>query len=714
MTDFTEQFLVEARELAEQASADLLKLEEQPGDGQVLERAFRAFHTLKGAAGIMEYAAMEHLLHRAEDVLQDVRAGGRTVSPVLVDALLACVGQLVRWFDVIERTGEMPAGAAADAERLGAAFGSSNAPSVAAAPAWQEELLAWARVEKGGAGASARSAIRYQPAADCFFRGIDPLAQIAAVPGIIALRLSPAAPWPALADLQPFDCNLIIEALSTAPKADIEAVLRPDGELSIIQLASEASASLSAPARAILEEQLRYLRLETSPDMDAGRTGAAARATTNVLRALGRSTAAVAAASGASKALAAAIEAELSGAPPQEGVTAPRETATTIRVEIEKVDRIVDLTGELMVAKNALGHLARLAVEGGDAKILAMGLKTQHELLDRHIADLQRSVFDLRVLPLERVFGRFPRLVRETASALGKQVSFSTEGEDTKADKAVVEALFEPLLHIIRNAIDHGIEPPAQRTAAGKPAAASILLSARREGDRVIVEVSDDGAGIDPAVIRRIATSRHVAEEAAIAAMSDDDAVALIFAPGFSTAEKVTGLSGRGVGMGAVRSAIEQLGGEVRLLNRPGQGLTVRLILPFTIMLTRVMTVHAGGQVFGVPFDAIVETVRVPRDAIRPLGAGRAFVLRNETIPVVDLAHSLGLPPAAATGQASILVVWAGGIRAGLEIDRPGERMDMILKPVEGLLSGMPAVAGASLLGTGEVLIVLDLEALLQ
>ncbi|HEV7689534.1 MAG TPA: chemotaxis protein CheW, partial [Hyphomonadaceae bacterium] len=246
------------------------------------------------------------------------------------------------------------------------------------------------------------------------------------------------------------------------------------------------------------------------------------------------------------------------------------------------------------------------------------------------------------------------------------------------------------------------------------PAAASILLSARREGDRVIVEVSDDGAGIDPAAIRRLAASRHVAEEAAIAAMSDDEAVTLIFAPGFSTAEKVTGLSGRGVGMGAVRSAIEQLGGEVQLVNRPGQRLTVRLILPFTIMLTRVMTVHAGGQTFGVPFDAIVETVRVPRDAIRPLGAGRAFVLRNETIPVVDLAHSLGLPPAAETGRASILVVWAGGIRAGLEIDRPGERMDMILKPVEGLLSGMPAVAGASLLGTGEVLIVLDLEALLQ
>ncbi|HEV7692726.1 MAG TPA: Hpt domain-containing protein, partial [Hyphomonadaceae bacterium] len=473
MTDFTEQFLVEARELAEQASADLLKLEEQPHDKDMLERAFRAFHTLKGAAGIMEYAAMEQLLHRAEDVLQDVRAGGRTITPVLVDALLACVGQLVRWFDVIERTGEMPAGAAADAERLGAGFGSSSMPSVAA-PAWQEDLLAWARAEKGGAVANARSAINYRPAADCFFRNIDPLAQIAALPGIIALRLSPATPWPALADLQPFDCNLIIEALSTAPKADIEAALRPDGELSIIQLAGEASASLSTAARAILEEQVRYLLLETSSEMEAGRTGAAARAAANVLLALGRSTAAVEAASADSKALAAAMEAELSGAAPEAVVAGPRETATTIRVEIEKVDRIVNLTGELMVAKNALGHLARLAAEGGDAPALAAGLKTQHELLDRHIADLQRSVFDLRVLPLERVFGRFPRLVRETAGALGKQVSFSTEGEDTKADKAVVEALFEPLLHIIRNAIDHGIEPPSQRTAAGKPAAASI------------------------------------------------------------------------------------------------------------------------------------------------------------------------------------------------------------------------------------------------
>src|SRR5689334_17949476 len=250
MTDFTEQFLIEAREQAEQASADLLKLEERPQDRDVLDRTFRAFHTLKGAAGIMEYAAMEQLLHRAEDVLQEVRAGRRTITPVLIDALLACVGQLVRWLDAIERTGEMPAGATADVGRLGAGLASSKTQPATTAPAWQEDLLTWARTEKGETIAGARSAIRYQPAADCFFRGADPMAQIAAVPGILALRLSPVAPWPKPAGLQPFDSNLIIEALSAEPKSAIVAALRPDGDLSVIELGGASGVGLPTTARA--------------------------------------------------------------------------------------------------------------------------------------------------------------------------------------------------------------------------------------------------------------------------------------------------------------------------------------------------------------------------------------------------------------------------------------------------------------------------------
>lgn len=609
MNEFTEQFLIESRELVEDATASLLKLEQQPSDGQALEKAFRCFHTLKGSAGIMGYGAMETLLHRAEDALQGLRSGARRVDPSLIDALLASLGQLIRWFPIIEKTDGMPDGAEADAVRLGAAF------------------------EQG-------------PAA-----------------GASAARV-------ALGDASP-------------------------------------------AFRQILEEQVRYLRLSPS----GGRLASAARVAANVLTASGRDPQGVTRAAGDPNGLIAAISAALGGggAAPAPTAIDDEATSTTIRVEVGQLDALVDLVGELMVAKNAIGHWARRLTDEGGQNDIAAGLQAEQDRLARHVDSLQRAVFDMRVLPMSRVFGRFPRLVRETGARLGKQVSLRIEGDDTKADKAVIDALFEPLLHIVRNAIDHGIEAPDMRAKAGKPASAEILMHAWREGEHVVVEVADDGRGVDPAGIRRAAVERGVASADAVAAMNDAEAANLIFAPGFSTAETVSDLSGRGVGMGAVRAAIRGIGGDVSLVNRVGEGLTVRLELPFTVVLTRIMTVTAAGQVFGIPFDAITEVVRVPARQIRPLGSGRAFVLRERTIPVVNLAEGLALPDATtASADRCILVVWSGGAHAGLEIDRPGEKLDVMLKPVEGILAGMKAVAGASLLSDGQVLIVLDLPALLN
>jgi two-component system chemotaxis sensor kinase CheA len=392
----------------------------------------------------------------------------------------------------------------------------------------------------------------------------------------------------------------------------------------------------------------------------------------------------------------------------------PEAGAAAIRVDVARIDTIVDLTGELLVVKNALAHWTKIAGENPDPAALVAGLRAQQARLERYVTELQRAVLDLRVLPLGRVFGRFPLLVRETAGKLGKQVLFRSEGDDTEADKAVVEALFEPLLHVVRNAIDHGIETPEARERAGKPRAATILMRGWREGEHVVVEVSDDGRGVDVEAVRRLAIARGSDEAEAIAALSDEEAAELIFAPGFTTAASVTDLSGRGVGMNAVRSAIERLGGDVSLSNMPGQGLTVRFTLPFTVMMTRVMTVEAGGQVFGIPFDAVLETVRAPRSQIRALGGGQAFVLRDLSIPVLDLASSLALDveQGPRPDTACLVIAMVGGERVGIEIDRPGERLDMMLKPVEGVLAGMPAISGTSMLGDGRVLIVLDLGAL--
>jgi two-component system chemotaxis sensor kinase CheA len=302
-------------------------------------------------------------------------------------------------------------------------------------------------------------------------------------------------------------------------------------------------------------------------------------------------------------------------------------------------------------------------------------------------------------------------LVREISGTVGKTVRLITEGEGTEADATIVDALFEPLLHVLRNAVDHGIETPEQRASFGKPAMGTLILRALRDGDRVKIEVEDDGGGIDVDRVRTVARARGVATEEALAAMTDAEAIDFVFAPGFSTAAAVTDLSGRGVGMDSVKSAVERLGGTVTLESRFGTGTTVRLILPFSLMMTRVMTVEVAGQVFGLPLDSVLETIIVARDLIAPIGGGRAFVLRDRTVPLVDLADTLGIVrDVSGQSSARIVVVLAAGQIGGLEVDRLGERMDVMLTPMNGLLGGMRGVAGTTLLGDGRVLIVLDAE----
>ena len=386
-----------------------------------------------------------------------------------------------------------------------------------------------------------------------------------------------------------------------------------------------------------------------------------------------------------------------------------------LRVEVERIDALVRLAGELTVLKNALGHASRLAQDSTDPAALGALLTEQHALLDRLVQELQRSVLGIRVLPLRHVFRRFPRLVREMAGDLGKSIRLVIEGEATEADKAIAEALAEPLVHVLRNAVDHGIETADRRRAAGKDPTATIRLRAARDGDQIIVEVEDDGGGIDTAKVRASAETRGIAAAGALTAMAEEEVIGLIFTPGLSTAAAVTEVSGRGVGMDAVRSAIERLGGRVEVASRPGEGTRVRFRMPVDVIMSRVLTLETGGQVFGVPLDAVVETVRLPRGRIAQVGAAKAFILRERTIPLISLAEALGLPDgAAAPGQANVVITSAAGQLAALEVERFGEQLEVMLKPMEGLLAGLPGIAGTTLLGDGRVLIVLDMQELLQ
>jgi two-component system, chemotaxis family, sensor kinase CheA len=629
MNEFVEQFLVEGRELVTQGNDDLLALEERPDDKEHLDGAFRALHTLKGAAGIVDFVAMGRALHAAEDGLAAVRSSGVPVTPPLIDLCLACLDQVSAWIDQMQITGEIPADADAKADDLVRRFSSLGAP----------------------------------------------------------------------------------DKSSTLPHRDALA-------------ANPASVGLSAIARQILEAQ-KLLLAEPAAEGAAGRLESAGRVSANVLRHQGRSLDAndlegllqTSLLAGDAASMAAAIDRVLEGltepAPPPPGTLAAQPPDVTLRVDVERIDTLVRLTGELLIAKNAIGHSARLAQDGADPRQLATALKNQHQQLERLVGELQRAVLSLRVLPLHHAFQRFPRLVREMATSLAKPARLMIEGATTEADKTIVEAISEPLLHVLRNSLDHGLESAAERAQLGKPATATIVLRAARQGEHVIVEVEDDGRGIDLARVREVARERKVVPEGVLDGMSDDAVVDLIFAPGFSTAAEVTDLSGRGVGMDVVRTSVERLGGRVTVSSRPQHGTIVHFALPFTVMMTQVLTVEAAGQVFGVPLDAVIETVRVNRDAITPIGAARALVLRNRTVPVIDLARALGRESAASAGEATVLIVAVAGQWGGLEVDRLGERLDVMLKPPEGLLAGVPGIDGTTLLGDGRVLIVLDLQQIL-
>jgi two-component system chemotaxis sensor kinase CheA len=403
-------------------------------------------------------------------------------------------------------------------------------------------------------------------------------------------------------------------------------------------------------------------------------------------------------------------------APGDDDATPARATAAvrTLRVEGARVDALAAAVDELVVAKNALAHLTRRATAAADPAT-ARALAAAQADLDRRVGRLHDDVTRLRLTPLAPLFRRFPALVRQTAATLGKQVRLVLAGEDVEVDKSIADGLFEPLLHLLRNAVDHGVEPVRGRAEAGKPAAATVRLAARPAGDEVVIEVSDDGRGLDLARVRRVAQARGLGDAATIAALSDAEAAELIFRPGFSTAAAVTDLSGRGVGLDAVRAAVAALGGRTEIHSTPGAGTRIALRLPLRVRLARLMVVEAGGESFGVPLEDVVETARVPASRLTAVRAGRALVWRDQPAPLLSLSDLLRLPAAAANEDADelkLMIVQTGGELTAIAVDAFGARIEAPLRPLSGLLAAVPGLVGTTLMGDGRVLMVLDMAEL--
>jgi two-component system chemotaxis sensor kinase CheA len=757
-----EQFVIEARELIQQATADLIAMERDGFAPERMDRAFRAFHTLKGSAGVVALPAMTLALHAAEDLLAAIHAGRLRASAAVVDQALACLDKVSAWVDDFEAFASLPSNAGDDArliaERLRALLSAPTskgaAPAVGGATEAAGALPEWAQALIRAEGVAIPRdklphrlcALRYEPQAGCFFDGDDPIQLMRQIPDVLAVRIEARAPWPPLADLDPFACNLRLLAICGTDGAAISNIfsLVPD-QVGIVEIPSyawprvptveAADGEVSALVRAVIAEQRLVLQIAGAPEGFVGRVGAAARAAANALRHGGRAdlaagierAEATALAEGSTARLVYALAAILerpdvattavdapavAAAPNNEG---ERSVSRSLRVDEARIDALVNLAGELIVRKNGFAHLVKRAEEVGTDTDFARALRREHDAVERLAGELHAAILQLRMVPLAQVFRSFPRLVRDMALRLDKKVDLVTRGEATESDKTIVDRLFEPLLHLVRNALDHGIESSEQRRAAGKTETAVITMQATRSADRFVLEVIDDGRGIDPATVRRRARERDLMALDELAVLSDEQVLDLIFSAGFSTAAEVSDISGRGVGMDVVRATAAQMGGHVSVSSRVGAGTTVRLDLPLNIAFSRIMVVEAGQQLFGIPLDAVMETVRLTPDRISQIKSNAGFVLRDRIVPICSLAEAMNLPASATAAHESRLLIVAevDGRIVALEVDAIRERLEVVLKPMQGLLSNARGYSGTTLLGDGEVLLVLDLGEIL-
>lgn len=647
MDELFEQFMIEGRELISKATTDLMALEEDVSARRRIDSAFRAVHTLKGSVAIFDLAPMGLALHAAEDLLGAVQAAVVPMDVSIAQALLGCLDECDRWMDAVQESGGLPSDAPREAVRISMGLRALTGLPQAPPAGGDAAEAAWiaALVRKHSA--------RLEEARSA---GRE----------LVAIRYTPAEDCFFSGD----DPVALVGAVPELLALDI----RPRDDWPPLEEFDPYRCNLLIELLSSVDEpELRQL-FRFVPDQ---------------------------------------VEivplASTDGQQDSADIAGGADAQRTIRVDSLQIDRLLNLLGELVVSKNRLTHLAALAEAGVEPKEIAAAIRATQAATDRLVGDMHRAVMSVRMVPLDRVFRRISRMVRDLSQRLDRQVVLEVRGEETRIDKAVADSLFEPLLHLVRNALDHGIEPSDARVAAGKEPSGRLSLAARSLGDQILIDVADDGAGIDPARIRAAAIERNMLPEETLQAMDDSQVTQLIFAPSFSTASSVTDVSGRGVGMDAVKSVVERLGGRVWIASRVGKGTTLSLRLPATAALTTVLVVRVGQERFAVPLETAVETLRVPRESIMPVGLGNAFVYRGRTLPLIELAGSLGVAAATSDGEANVLVVDGGQGRVGIAVDDFSERLEVMLRPMNGLLASVPGVSGTTLLGDGSVLLVLKL-----
>ena len=713
-------FISEAAEQTEAIEALLLEIEETPNNRELLNSLFRCAHTVKGSAGLFGLDRVVEFTHHVETLLDHMREGRIVFDPAIGTLLLECNDQIrfliEMGFDDQADTAEQQAGRLALVLRLKALCAPHDtapaaAPSVAArvpaAPANVQEQPVW------------RISAHFGP--DTFRGGMDPMA-VARYLGTLGQVLD--MQWnmervPAIDALVHDSCyiSFVLQLQSGSSQADLEEAF------SFVEDDCEFRVQPEESAHDKIQRNIEDL--SEVPRLGDMLMAAGAVSQTDLHAVL--QTQAHAQAGGAEPGLhrLGALLVEQAGVDPAHVDAAlgkqqkirdkhSADEGRFIRVQAERLDTVINLLGELVIAGAGSGA-ALSAFENLEPDALQTLLETlieSNQNMNRLIEEIRNSTLGLRMVPVGETFTRFKRVVRDTASALGKEVQFDIVGGETELDKSMVEKIADPLMHLVRNSLDHGLETPGSRIAAGKPALGHLTLSARHEAGAILIRIEDDGRGINRDRVLQRAWDKGLVEPGVV---PGDDAIhMLIFEPGFSTAEQVTNLSGRGVGMDVVRSNIEALRGTLRLDSRPGKGLTVDIRLPLTLAIIDGFLVGVGDAKFVLPLQSVVEVIESGNPSGPVDVAGRHCVeLRGAALPVLRLKSLYGMDPAPSE-RVSIVVVQSGTRQYGIEVEALLGQHQTVIKPLGELFKTVRGLSGSAILGSGEVALILDVPSLVN
>lgn len=718
--EILQDFLVEAGEILELLSEQLVELESRPDDADLLNAIFRGFHTVKGGAGFLQLNELVECCHIAENVFDILRKGERSVDAELMDVVLEALDAVNGMFAQVRERSPITAASPELLAALARLAEPAAAPAAVEAPAVVVEA-----VSNDSTGDITDNE---------FEQLLDSLNAVKADAALVEQASDDATLSDEISDAEfeslldqlhgkgKFSANAVATPAAATAAATSAAASNEitDDEFEALLDQLHGKGSFSAEALEVVAAAPADVAAEPVADTPAAHiTDQEFEALLDELHGKGQFSAESPAVAATVSAVAAPVASKPEAKPaaprpaPARAAPAPQEkpvaseAETTVRVDTARLDEIMNMVGELVLVRNRLVRLGLNIHDEAMAKALSN--------LDVVTADLQTSVMKTRMQPIKKVFGRFPRLVRDLARQLKKEISLELVGEDTDLDKNLVEALADPLVHLVRNAVDHGCETPEEREAAGKSRCGRVVLSAEQEGDHILLSISDDGKGMDANVLRAIAVKKGLMDKDAADRLSENDCYNLIFAPGFSTKTEISDVSGRGVGMDVVKTKIAQLNGSLAIESTLGKGSKIVIKVPLTLAIMPTLMVMLGNQAFAFPLVNVNEIFHLDLSRTNVVDGQEVVIVRDKALPLFYLKRWLVASAAhEEQREGHVVIISIGTQRIGFVVDQLVGQEEVVIKPLGKMLQGTPGMSGATITGDGRIALILDVPSMLK